>query len=86
MKTYFNQETKEWYYEGTKITRKVEHGIFSGYPTEEHLLAWGFEEYIPPVEEVVEEELDEPVEDEIDEEEEPIIPEEPEVPIEGEEE
>lgn len=57
MKRYYNRTKDEWYYEGTKITRNVEHGIFSGYPTEEHLLAWGFEEYIPPVEEAVEEEL-----------------------------
>lgn len=58
MKRYYNKEKNEWYYEGTNITRKVEHGIFSGYPTEEQLKAWGFEEYVEPVEPVVE---DEPV-------------------------
>lgn len=48
MKTYYNPTTKEWYYEGHSITRPVEGGFFSGYPTEEQLLEWGFEEYIVP--------------------------------------
>ena len=61
-KKYYNETTGEWYYEGTKITRKVEHGVFSGYPTEEHLLAWGFVEYVPPV--VENEVVEEPQEEE----------------------
>lgn len=71
MKTYFNQETKEWYNEGTTIVRKLENGVFMGYPTEEHLAEWGFEEYIPPVVEVIEE----PIDNDINEQEynEPII-------------
>lgn len=48
MKTYYNETTKEWYYEGHSITRPVEGGFFSGYPTEEQLLEWGFEIYTPP--------------------------------------
>lgn len=48
MKTYYNPTTKEWYYEGHSITRPVEGGFFSGYPTEEQLFEWGFEEYFPP--------------------------------------
>jgi hypothetical protein len=48
MKTYYNSTTEEWYYEGHSITRPVEGGFFSGYPTEEQLLEWGFEEYIAP--------------------------------------
>ena len=64
MKKYYNKEKNEWYYEGTTITRKVEHGIFSGYPTEEHLKAWGFEEYVEPVEEEEPVVDNEPVEEE----------------------
>ena len=48
MKKYYNPTTGEWYYEGRSMTRRVEGGFFSGYPTEEMLLEWGFEEYIAP--------------------------------------
>lgn len=48
MKRYYNNTTSEWYNEGDTITRKLENGLFSGVPTEEQLLSWGFEEYIEP--------------------------------------
>ena len=49
MKTYYNPSTGEWYYEGNAITRRIdENTIFTGYPTEEMLEDWGFEEYIAP--------------------------------------
>lgn len=86
MKTYFNKETKEWYNEGTTIVRKLENGVFMGYPTEEHLAEWGFEEYIPPVVEVIEESIDndineqegnEPIVDESIVDNEPVVDDEP---------
>ena len=47
--TYYNPTTNEYYYEGTPITRSLPNGaVFSGYPTTEQLLSWGFEEYTPP--------------------------------------
>ena len=49
-KKYYNKSTNEWYYEGTNITRKVEHGVFCGYPTEGHLNLWGFNEYLQETE------------------------------------
>lgn len=48
MKRYYNNTTGEWYLEGTPITRQTEDGMFSGYPTEEQLLSWGFVEYVEP--------------------------------------
>ena len=48
MKRYYNSTTKEWYTEGTSITRKIEGGVFSGIPSVEQLESWGFEEYIEP--------------------------------------
>lgn len=48
MKKYYNETTKEWYYEGSIITHKVDNGLFSGVPTEEQLIEWGFEEWIEP--------------------------------------
>ena len=48
MKRYYNNTTGEWYTEGTPITRGLEDGIFSGFPTEELLFSWGFEEYVAP--------------------------------------
>lgn len=50
MKTYYNSETREYYYEGSSITRKLEDGkLFAGVPTAEKLAEWGFEPYTPPV-------------------------------------
>lgn len=49
MKRYYNPTTQEWYYEGRSMTRQLEDGsLFSGIPTEEQLLSWGFEEYVEP--------------------------------------
>lgn len=48
MKRYYNSTTKEWYTEGTSITRKIDGGVFSGIPSEQRLTEWGFEEYIEP--------------------------------------
>ena len=46
-KRYYNSTTKEWYNEGQSMTRRVDNGLFMGYPTEEQLRAWGFEEVVP---------------------------------------
>lgn len=48
MKKYYNPTTKEWYFEGNSITKRIDNGVFSGIPTKEQLLSWGFEEYIEP--------------------------------------
>jgi len=48
MKRYYNPTTKEWYTEGTSLTRKVDNGVFSGIPSEQQLEQWGYEEYIEP--------------------------------------
>ena len=48
MKRYYNPTTKEWYTEGTSITRKIDNGVFSGIPSEQRLTEWGFEEWIEP--------------------------------------
>ena len=49
MKQYHNPSTSEWYTEGQAITRRLaSNKIFSGIPTEEMLVEWGFEEYVPP--------------------------------------
>lgn len=65
MKRYYNATTKEWYMEGTSITRKIESGVFSGIPSVEQLTEWGFEEYIEP--EPTPEELSEIQEENIEE-------------------
>ena len=50
MKTYYNEETKQYYYEGRSMTRRLDDGrIFAGVPTEQQLAEWGFEPYTPPV-------------------------------------
>ena len=50
MTTYYNEETKQYYYEGRSMTRRLDDGrIFAGVPTEQQLAEWGFEPYIPPV-------------------------------------
>ena len=48
MKRYYNSTTKEWYTEGTSITKEIPNGVFSGIPSEQRLAEWGFEEYIEP--------------------------------------
>lgn len=48
MKRYYNSTTFEWYTEGTSLTRKIENGVFSGIPTIEQLVEWGFDEYVEP--------------------------------------
>lgn len=48
MKRYYNATTKEWYNEGTSITKRVENGVFTGIPSEEQLYEWGFREWIEP--------------------------------------
>ena len=48
MKRYYNSTTKEWYTEGTSLTRKIDNGVFSGIPSEQQLTEWGFEEWIEP--------------------------------------
>lgn len=49
MKKYYNAETGERYFEGQSINRKIDNGFFSGYPTVEQLLSWGFVEEVEPV-------------------------------------
>ena len=58
MKKYINKEHNIWYDEGNSMTAKLEGGsIFSGIPTEEQLISWGYEEFIPtPIPEPTEEE------------------------------
>lgn len=48
MKRYYNGTTKEWYTEGSSMTRKIDNGVFSGIPSVELLESWGFEEWIEP--------------------------------------
>ena len=48
-KKYYNSTTKEWYTEGSIMTRTVNGVLFSGVPNEEQLTEWGFMEYIEPV-------------------------------------
>ena len=48
MKRYYNSTTKEWYTEGASITRRVENGVFTGIPSEEQLMQWGFVEWVEP--------------------------------------
>ena len=48
MKRYYNPTTKEWYTEGTSITKNISNGVFSGIPSVEQLESWGFEEWVEP--------------------------------------
>ena len=48
IKKYYNKTTKQWYFEGDSMTRAIEHGVFSGVPSEELLTEWGFEEWVEP--------------------------------------
>lgn len=45
--TYKNKKTGEIYNSGTSMTKVLEGGLFMGYPTEEQLASWGFEEVVP---------------------------------------
>ena len=47
-KRYYNSTTKEWYTEGTSLTRNIPNGVFSGIPSVELLESWGFEEWHEP--------------------------------------
>ena len=48
MKRYYNSTTKEWYTEGTPLTKNISNGVFSGIPSVEQLESWGFEEWHEP--------------------------------------
>ena len=48
MKKYYNDQTNKWYYEGNTITMSNEGILFSGVPSEEQLLSWGYEEWVDP--------------------------------------
>ena len=49
MKRYYNETTKEWYFEGKTITRRLDSGaLFSGIPTLSQLSEWGFVEIVAP--------------------------------------
>ena len=47
-KRYYNSETKEWYTEGSTMTKRVDNGVFSGIPSVEQLYDWGFVEWVEP--------------------------------------
>lgn len=50
MKRYKNKETNEIYVEGSTLTWQIDEStLWSGYPTEEQLTEWGFEEVTVPV-------------------------------------
>lgn len=48
MKKYYNETSGEWYYEGQSMTRSIGSSLFSGVPTAEQLVEWGFEEWVEP--------------------------------------
>lgn len=48
MKRYYNPTTKEWYTEGTSLTKNISNGVFSGIPSVQRLTEWGFEEWVEP--------------------------------------
>ena len=49
MKRYKNKDTNETYIEGKFLIWEIdENTTFTGYPTEEQLTEWGFEEIIVP--------------------------------------
>ena len=47
-KRYYNSTTKEWYTEGSTMTKRVDNGVFSGIPSVEQLTQWGFVEWVEP--------------------------------------
>ena len=48
MKRYYNPTANEWYTEGNSITKYIDGSLFSGIPSVELLLSWGFEEWHEP--------------------------------------
>lgn len=63
---YYNNNLNKYYTEGQTLTFKVDTStLFSGVPTEEQLLAWGFEEYIEPKPEPIDTTKYEPYTDEV---------------------
>lgn len=63
---YYNKNLNRYYTKGQTLTFKVnESTLFSGVPTVEQLLAWGFEEYIEPEPEPIDETKYEPYTDEV---------------------
>ena len=66
MKQYYNNKFQRYYTEGQTLTFKVnESTLFSGVPTVEQLLAWGFEEHIAPEPEPVDTTKYEPYTEEV---------------------
>ena len=55
--TYYNSNINQFYYGGALTITLPNGTLFSGIPTSEQLQDWGFEEYVPPVYEPTEEEL-----------------------------
>ena len=55
--TYINQTTGKRYYGGALTITLPNGTLFSGTPSAEQLAEWGYEEYVPPVYEPTEEEL-----------------------------
>lgn len=54
----YRNYTTNAFYNGGALTMTLPNGnLFSGIPTNEQLEAWGYEEYVPPVYEPTEEEL-----------------------------
>ena len=51
-KRYYNSKTKEWYTEGSTMTKRVDNGVFTGVPSVEQLTEWGFTPYTPPQQQV----------------------------------
>lgn len=47
-KKYYNPTTHEWYTEGNSITKYIDGSLFSGIPSVELLMEWGFEEWVEP--------------------------------------
>lgn len=63
---YYNNNLNRYYTEGQTLTFKVDEStLFSGVPTVEQLLAWGFEEYVAPEPEPIDETKYEPYTDEV---------------------
>ena len=54
---YKHTETGKYYYGGALTITLPNGTLFSGIPTSEQLEEWGYEEYVPPVYEPTEEEL-----------------------------
>lgn len=55
--TYIHTETRKFYYGGAMTRTLADGSLWSGVPKAEQLAEWGYEEYVPPVYEPTEEEL-----------------------------